>query len=140
MNDFRANWNKYAALVLVVIALLRVFGSDGGTDGSWPKGPLEIVVVEETGDVAKLSRPQVAMLASVTLREQLTAKGHTFRRIDKDAKNASGQTPPELAPFIAAAGAALPAVVVRSKSGKIAVNPLPADEPALLALLGKYGG
>lgn len=107
-----------------------------------PVGPkkLWMVVIEETSQAAN---NRGSYFANAALANKIKSSGHKYRVADKDVKNAEGQTPPDLAPYIAAAsGKGLPWVfLVDQATGKVYHNSaLPATPEALVELLTKVGG
>lgn len=120
-------------------------GIDDGTDRRKPKPSpivkaqrLAVMIIEETGEAVGT---RGAMFASRKLSDWITAKQTVWRVADKDAKNAAGQTPADLVPYInLAAGKKLPQIFILD----MATNKLllqgdcPTTADALLALMEKY--
>lgn len=107
-----------------------------------PVGPAKLwmVVIEETSQAAS---NRGSYFANAALANKIKASGHKYRVADKDIKNADGQTPPDLAPYISAAsGKTLPWVfLVDQTNGKVYhQGALPATPAALVELLTKVGG
>lgn len=104
-----------------------------------PPGPvskLYIVVIEETGAAHKGRAAFYGQLA-VKLKD----KKHVLKVEDKDVKNAAGQTPPDLAPYIKAAAGKEPYVFLVDETGKVRhEGVLPAAVADLLAIIQKVGG
>lgn len=101
-----------------------------------PGAKLQIVFVVKSSELDNYPRAQQTLLASLTLRKQLEAQGHRFLAlVDKDLADS---VPAALAPYLRATeGKPLPRIAVAPASGGTIVEyPLPADEAALLKLVG----
>lgn len=98
-----------------------------------------VVVIEETAEAAA---GRGAYLADRPLGDYVRAKGWKVRLADKDVRDASGQPPRDLAPYLAqAAGKALPLYWVVDAAGTVRGHgPLPATPAAFLATLRAIGG
>lgn len=99
-----------------------------------------VVIVEETSDAAN---NRGAMLTNKALATHMSAKGHTFRVVDKDVKDAFGNVPADLKPVIDdAAKKGYPQVYLMDRASKLPTlqfaAPLTATE--LLKLLTDNGG
>ncbi len=105
-----------------------------------PPGPgaLELLWIEET---AARTPEQAKALTDRALREALAAAGWSLRVVDQDITDETGQTPPELAPLIAAAKqAGLPYLVVRSRDGaEVYAGKAPTDLATFQSLLQRLG-
>jgi hypothetical protein len=62
--------------------------------------PVVAVVVRESADAAKLTKEQIAWIGSPALRKAAKDAGVQFLVVDKDVVDATGKTPPDLAPAI----------------------------------------
>jgi hypothetical protein len=98
-----------------------------------------VVVVEETGQAAA---NRGAFFADAKLHSRLKERGVLWRAVDRDAKDASGQTPADIRRFIDDAKAkSLPQVYLLDKDGRTLYSGNLTEDPArLLLLLEKYGG
>jgi hypothetical protein len=104
-----------------------------------PAGPLFVIVVEETADAAK---ERGRLYSDRELTAAMKAGGHKWRIVDKDVVDPSGQTPRDVAPYIAlAAGKGYPQIFLVTTTGKMVYSGnLPDDPAGILSLLKKYGG
>lgn len=109
-----------------------------------PPGPtpavskLYVVVIEETMS-AKANR--ASYYADTKLLERIKSKHYAFRVEDRDVRNAAGQVPPDLAPYIKAASGKEPYAFLVNEKGKVLwEGPLPTTPADLLALIQKVGG
>lgn len=135
-------------LVFAVVALVIVVSRppdpspDPKPPGPQPTpivdSPLWIVVVEES---AERTAEQAKLLTSKTLAERLKAKGHHFRIVDKDAKDSKGGSG-DFGEYVERSkGKTLPVLFLVTPTGDVRFEgPLPANEAAFLATLGKAGG
>lgn len=100
---------------------------------------LWILVVEET---EQASADRGKFFASTTLAKYVKDKGHKFRCVDQDAKDAAGKTPADLAPWIARAKAKkLPVLFLVNQAGDVLFEgPVPATPGEVLAAIQKVGG
>ncbi len=106
-----------------------------------PDNKWQIVIVYESSTLGKLSPEQQSIIKSLTFRQRLAAAGHIILEggiFDKDGINRDGKTPERIAPFYAAVrNTKLPVLCIAPvASGPVKVFPLPADEDAVLKLLG----
>jgi hypothetical protein len=102
-------------------------------------GGAHVVVIEET---AQASSARGAYLASADLAAYLRARGWRMRWADRDARDAGGKAPADLAPYLARArGRTLPYLCVVDEHGNVwHEGALPATPAGLLALLKRIGG
>lgn len=99
-------------------------------------GEKQVALIAESGSLDRLPPAQRALLASLSLRQELSSRGHRLLGVlDPDQ---AAHAPAAYAPwFQAAQGKPLPAVAVAPKGGgTIEVFPLPADADGLWTLLG----
>lgn len=112
--------------------------------GPTPPGPvtpsaLFVVVVEET---AQAAATRGAFFTDPALSARLKDKGHKPRVVDKDVKNAAGQTPPDVKPYIdRAAGKTLPVMYLVDPTGKVRYEGVvPKTSAEFISLLESVGG
>jgi hypothetical protein len=113
------------------------------THGGATTGKLRVLIVEESAARASLPAAQVEILAAKEIRDY--AKGHcleedglpAFRVFDKD--DDLGKLPAAWREIAKRPHKSLPWITV-AVGGTYYDGPLPADIPATLALLKKYGG
>jgi hypothetical protein len=100
--------------------------------------PKTAIVVRESADAAKLTKEQIAWLASPKIREDAKKAGLTFLIVDPDVKDKAGNTPADLAPAIAKAKAAgpLPRLILVGPRGGLTAYALPANDSTARARLG----
>jgi hypothetical protein len=121
------------ALVLIAAGLAVQYGLPNGATGT----PTAVVIVEERADRPTLPAGQILLLQDVQLRADLQAAGVQFACVDQNVKDADGNAPPELVPFLdAAKGLPLPVVAMRYSGGRIVCEPLPSDVAKLRERLG----
>lgn len=104
-----------------------------------PGAKYQIVMFAESAQLDNLGLGQRAILASLTLREELKAKGHKLLGVfDPDLVGPGGSVPEASAQwFRAIQGQSLPCIAIAPLAGgDIRVYPLPADKVALWKLLG----
>lgn len=106
-----------------------------------PDNKWQIVIVYESSTLGKLSPEQQSVIKSLTFRKRLAEAGHVILSggiFDKDGIDRNNQVPESLAPFVAAVrDTKLPVLCIAPvASGTVQVFPLPADEDAVLKLLG----
>jgi hypothetical protein len=102
-----------------------------------PGAKFQVAFLIESGDLDNLPAAQRAMLASLTLRDDLARRGHHFVGVlERDQANSA---PAALAPFYAAVeGDPFPRVAIAPLAGGDVIDkPLPADQAALYQLLGE---
>jgi hypothetical protein len=107
-----------------------------------PPAPLAkawVVVIEETADA---TAKRGAYFRDPALTAFVQAKGWKVRVADKDVRDAAGQQPADLAPYLKAAqGKTLPWLFVVGSDGAVAFQGgLPPTPAELVALLRKLGG
>lgn len=99
-----------------------------------------VVFIEETSEAAN---GRGAMLTDKVLAARMKEKGHTFRTVDKDVKDAFGNVPADLKPLLeAAAKKKYPQVFFVDKANKLPTFQFDVPENAadLLKLLAANGG
>ncbi len=106
-----------------------------------PDNKWQIVIVYESSTLGKLSPEQQSVIKSLTFRKRLAKAGHLILPggiFDKDGIDRNNQVPKGLAPFVAAVrDTKLPVLCIAPvASGPVKVFPLPADEDAVIELLG----
>ncbi len=111
----------------------------GPTPQPSPLARAWVVVIEETSESAA---SRGAFWADRDLVAYVKAKGWKVRVADKDARDARGQVPADLAPYIARAKTrTLPHLMVVDPEGNpVAEGTLPASAAELLVALKKIGG
>jgi hypothetical protein len=106
-----------------------------------PPGPtkLFVVIVEASGQ-AVAQRGQ--MLSDPALTKRFTEKGHHWRVVDQHVLGVNGQTPADVAPYIAEAKTkTLPQVFLVTPQGRaVFKGDLPRTAAELLALIERHGG
>ena len=100
---------------------------------------LFLVAVEESRE-AKADRAR--WLTYKPLHDYMRNRGYKARIVDKDVKNANGQTPEDLAPYLLAAqGNPLPYLFLVTQDGDVLYRGgLPSSPAQLLALMQKVDG
>lgn len=138
-----ANGDEISEPAMCVVVVGDAPVPPGPAPGPEPQpGPLArvwVVVIEETSASAA---SRGAFWADRDLVAYIEAKKWKVRVADQDAQDSKGQTPKDLAPYIARAKTkALPHLMIVDPSGKpIAEGTLPATPAELLAELKKIGG
>jgi hypothetical protein len=107
-----------------------------------PPGPITkawVVVVEENTQASAI---RGLYFADPALKDYIVKKGWKFRSTDKNVKDASGNTPADLKPYVdIAKDKTLPWLFVIDQSGKLPYEgALPSSPAEMLALLKKIGG
>lgn len=110
-----------------------------------PKPPAQqrlwLIVIEETGEATK---GRGVFFADAALHQRIKDKGHRFRVVDKDVKDAGGQTPADVRPYVEHArssSAKLPRLYLVTTAGDVLfAGDVPSTPAALVALLEKHGG
>jgi len=101
-------------------------------------GKCHVVVIEET---AEATARRGVYLAHRDLAGYVRGKGWRVRVADKDAVDATGRTPADLAPYVARAKGRVPYVLVVAEEGRLLhEGSLPATPAELLAVLRRIGG
>lgn len=106
---------------------------------SWVRpssGPVGVIVVIESADMAKLTKEQVACLSDPKLRADMKAAGLKFAKVDPNTVDATGKTPPEFVKAIALAGDKLPRLVLVGSRGGCTDYVLPPDEASFRKRVG----
>lgn len=118
---------------------IEVVGSDPDPEPDPDTSEKQIAFFAETADQAELTDAQRTMLASLTLREEIAAAGHTLVGVfDPDLSYVDGTIPARLSAWFAAAKGHAPCVAIAAQEGgTIAVHDLPKTEAELFALLGQ---
>lgn len=143
--DFDAKKVERAKFTFKVEGDVPVPPTPGPTPGPGPgpsPGPLAkawIVIIEATAE-AKADRGQ--WVRDQDLLKYIKDKGWRLRHSDVNAKDATGNTPTDLVPYIKrASGKAMPQVYVVGDDGKVRYEgALPATPADMLAILKKFGG
>lgn len=135
---------KVLAVVLNNIRIALEGVSVGPAPAPVPVGPkkLWVVVIEET---AQSSANRGSYFVHKPLAEKMVASGHKWKVADQHVKDANGQTPADLVPYIneaKASGKPLPRLyLVDQVTGDVFYkDALPATPQALVELLTKIGG
>lgn len=107
--------------------------------GPVAEGKRYILLVEETAD-ANASRGK--LFTDATLFQRIKDRGHIWRAADKDVRDAAGNVPADLKPYLdRAAGKKLPQVFIVAPDGTVLIQAeCPADAATLLELLKRAGG
>lgn len=100
---------------------------------------LWILVVEETGEA---SSERGAFFGDKDLQARVRDKGHRYRVTDKDVRDAKGNVPKDLAPWLEKAkGKKLPQLFLISQDGDVLYEGnMVATPKDLIALMAKVGG
>lgn len=102
------------------------------------EGKRWVLIVEETADA---HRSRGKLLTDPELFARIKDKGHVWRITDDDVKDASGNVPADLKPYIDRAAGRLPRLFVVAPDGQVLVDePCPADAAGVLKLLVGAGG
>lgn len=103
-----------------------------------PGGPYQVMLFYEWGQLDNLPQRQQELLTSLTIRDSIVQQGHVFLAAYDRSFVDSGKPADKAAWFRAVAGKTFPVVAFAPKDGgAIQVEPLPADQKALLELLSK---
>lgn len=102
------------------------------------EGKRWLLIVEETADAGQ-SRGR--LVTDPVLFQRIKDRGHVWRICDKDVKDAAGNTPADLKPYIERSAGKLPRLFIVAPDGKVLVDEsCPADAAGVLELLRKAGG
>jgi hypothetical protein len=106
--------------------------------GPTPGAKWQVAFLVKSADLDNLPAAQRQTLASLKLREELKAQGHSFRGVYSQQQAATGEAAQWLAAL--ATGEDLPRIALASRDGgPIKTYPLPADEAATKALIERGG-
>lgn len=141
---------KPSNLIAVALLVLLMWDFYRPAADAPPVDPVtdwQVVMVYESADLGEYPPGQQAVLKSLAFREDLESAGHKLLPggvADDDVVDPQGKPPNRLEPFLRAAasvGKPLPLLTFAPLAGgKVRVAPLPADEDAVLAMLGGTDG